>query len=140
MDMAKFRRIAAVLLTIEMMLSLSACGRTTSAAVGSYKATIACTTNPGPASSFPCNAKSLYSLVISADGQFVMRYLGHQGGAFKGTWSQTRDRVILSEIHATTKIVFVAFQKGRNLREGRIEATGRHVNVGYILSWYAVRI
>jgi hypothetical protein len=139
-DMAKFRRTGAVLLTIEVMLSLSACGRTTPAAVGSYKATIACTTNPGPASPFPCNAKSLYSLVISANGQFIMKYLGHPGGAFKGTWSQTKDRVTLSENKGTTKIEFVALQNGTNLREGRIEVPGGHVNVGYILSWYAVRI
>lgn len=137
--MTQLRRVGAVLVTVGALLPLSACGTSLSLAVGSYKATIACTTNPGPASFFPCNAKSLYSLVISANGQFVMKYLGHQGGAFKGTWSQSKDRVTLSE---KNKIVFTALQKVGNLREGRIEVIGEQadVNVGYTVSWYAVRI
>jgi hypothetical protein len=68
-----------------------------------------------------------------------MKYLGPQGGAFKGTWSQSNDCVTLSEKKGTTQIMFTALQKGRNLREGRIEVIGKSLDPGYTLLWYAVR-
>jgi len=136
--MTRFRRVAAVLVTLGTLLSVSACGTSVPAAVGTYKATFVTTPKPGVASAFIANPDEEFSLVLNGDGHFVMKFLG-PGVTFKGTWSQFKDQITLSEVNRLTKIKFVAVQKGRSLREGHIEYLSRPGPVGYTLTWSAVR-
>jgi hypothetical protein len=140
-DVTRPRRIAAVLFALAAIVSLSACGSSIPSAVGSYKTTIRDTPESAQAKAFVVGkSNDVFSLVISANGHFVMKHLGHPAGAFNGTWSQTKDRVTLSEAKGTTKIMFVALQKGGDLRDGRIEVIGTDLDPGFRLSWSGVRI
>jgi hypothetical protein len=136
----RLARAVAVLVTLASLLSLSACGSSVPSAVGSYRATFVYAPTSVDANDFVVgNANSVFALVISADGHFVMTSRGHQGTVFHGTWSQAKSAVTLSETRGTNKVEFVARQEGKNLRQGHIEYLSRPAPVGYTLPWYAVR-
>jgi hypothetical protein len=133
-------RAVAVLVTLASLLSLSACGSSVPSAVGSYRATFVYAPTSVEAKEFVVgNANSIFALVITADGHFVMTSRAHHGATFQGTWSQAESTVTLSEKRGTNKIEFVALQEGRNLRQGHIEYLSRPAPVGYTEPWYAVR-
>jgi hypothetical protein len=132
--MARVRRLTAVLVTLGTLLSLSACGTSASLVVGTYKATIV-TTAVSFQAQFFSGGTSAFSLVITADGHFVMESRYHPLVTWKGTWSESNDHVTLK----TSKIEFNAVEKGDNLQQGRIEYLSRHEPTGYEQSWSAVR-
>jgi hypothetical protein len=139
-SVTRLGRAVVVFVTLASLLSLSACSSSVPAAVGSYRATFVYAPTSVEAGDFVVgNANSIFALVITADGHFVMTSRGHHGTTFQGTWSQAKSKITLSEKRGTNKIEFVAIQEGKNLRQGRIEYLSRPAPVGYTLPWYAVR-
>jgi hypothetical protein len=127
-------------MTLGTLLSLAACGPPVPTAVGSYKVTFVYKPTPGTPPFVIGNADTVGSLVLTADGHFVINSLSHRGGMFKGSWSQSTDQVTLSRKKGTTTLVLIAMLKGKNLRDGHIEYLGTPAPVGYTEPWYAVRI
>jgi len=140
--MARFRRAVALLVTLGTLLSLSACGTSVPAAVGSYRATFVLVPIPGaPPSGLTGKLSVVYSLVLSSNGHFVMT---SHVGSLNGTWSEARDHVRLTGVGAPagvdpSKFVLMARLKDRNLLDGTLDLPGQKPSVAYTPHWSAVR-
>jgi hypothetical protein len=125
--MTRIGRVAGALVTVATLLSLSACGTSAPAAVGSYRATFV-----------GKHASPTFPLVLAADGRFVLQ-LGPDGTPFRGVWSQTGDRVTMTGKVGITKVVLQAIETGAKLNQGSYASFGRLKSQQFALPWTAVR-
>ena len=132
------RRAAALVVTIGILLSLSACGNSVPAVVATYKATFVVTPAPTTLSStvndfYVDPPHSVYSLVLRKGGHFAMTPLDDARVTFNGTWSESNGFITLN----TPEDQFIAQVKGRDLRRGQVGSIGSMPT--YTVTWSAVR-